>query len=179
MKLDPRIILQTDILTPFDEERAEQFIGQKGFFANDIQCFENLYGCRYGVLVNAFADDSNDHYYNPYQHQDEDLFYPYFIPESSLKPEEKKPDEKKYRPYTPEEFCDKFQVGQPVKFRKKDDGESEQDLILHGLWYERRDGKTIAYGRLGSHLYALDELFNDFEWRALFKKDFEPFGVEE
>ena len=176
MKLDPRIKSVSDILTCFDIERAKRLIRKKGFFANSIDCFRaGEPHCVYGTLLNVFdTPDQAD----PFQKREDGDLYSFFLPESSLKPEEKKPDEKKYRPYTPEEFCDKFQVGQPVKFRKKDDGESEQDLILHGLWYERRDGKTIAYARLGSHLYALDELFNDFEWRALFKRDFQPFGVE-
>lgn len=178
MELDPRIKSVPDILTPFDAERAKEFIGQKGFFANDIQCFDNLYGCVYGVLVNAFADDSNEHYCNPYQYQDNDHSYPYFIPESSLKPEEEEPDEKKYRPYTPEEFCAEFFAGQKINFREKDDPESEQSLIVQGVWLSPRDGKTVVYARMESYLYSFDELFYGYEWRMYYQKDFRPFGVE-
>lgn len=178
MKLDPRIKSQSDILTPFDEERAKAFIGQKGYFANDIQCFENLYGCVYGVLVNAFADNRNGHYYNPYENQDEDLSYPYFIPESSLKPEEKEPDEKKYRPYTLEEFCATFCAGQKINVREKRGPKSEQRLIVQGVWFGPSRGKTIAYIRIESSEYTLEELFNDYEWRRYYQKDFVPFGVE-
>lgn len=175
MKLDPRIKSVSDIFVPTDDaESVEQFIGQKGYFADEMGNFSDLAHCVYGELISMDPDMVPDRPYACEPNPDREIdWYAFYIPESSLKPV------KKSRHYTPEEFCDKFQVGQPVKFRKKDDEESEQDLVLQGLWYKRRDGKTIAYARLGSHLYALDELFNDFEWRALFKKDFEPFGVEE
>lgn len=176
MKLDPRIKSVSDILTPFDVERAEQLIGQKGFFANNIDCFgtSDPY-CVYGTLTRVFGHkDQTD----PYLKMEGGDLYSFFLPESSLKPEEKKPEGKKYRPYTPQEFCDKFQIGQPIKFRNKGDAGSEQYGDLQGLWYKRCDGKTIAYAIIESSGYALDELFNDFEWRGLFKRDFEPFGVE-
>lgn len=170
MKLDPRIKSLSDILTPFDMERAKAFIGQKGYFAADLECFENLGGCADGVLVNV-SDNLLHHYYNPYL--TEDNSFSYFIPEGCLNQEGKK-----YRPFTPEEFCTMFCAGLPVKFRKKDDPESQQDLIMQGIWFSPRGGKTVIYARMGSHLYSFDELLDNFEWRGLHGKDFEPFGVE-
>ena len=175
MKLDPRIKQLSDILTGSvaDIEKGEQFIGGVGYFANELADFRNLENCEHGVLAGSDAC-LGDYPYTWHFGGRYDTFA-FFIPAGALKPV------KKSRPYTPEEFCTNFSLilGQRLHFRKKDDEESEQDLILHGLWYERRDGKTITYARLESHLYALDELFNDFEWRALFKRDFQSFGVEE
>lgn len=176
MKLDPRIKSVSDILTPFDVEKAERFERKKGFFANSIDCFRagGPY-CKYGTLLDVFdTPDQAD----PFQRKEDGNLYSFFIPESSLKPEEKKLKEKKLRPYTPEEFCDKFQIGQPIKFRNKGGEGSAQYGDLQGLWYKRRDGKMVAYAIIGSSGYALDELFNDFEWWPLYEKDFRPFGVE-
>lgn len=174
MKLDPSIKSLSDILTPFDTERAKDFIEQKGFFANSIDCFRagEPY-CAYGTLTRVF-DDQDVPYLEGHA-----TCYSFFIPESSLKQGSSlKPKEKQYRPFTPEEFCTMFCAGLPVKFRKKGDPESQQDLIMQGIWFSPRDGKTVIYARMGSYLYSFDELFNDFEWRGLFKRDFEPFGVE-
>lgn len=174
MKLDPGIKSVSDILTPFDVEKAKEFIGQKGFFANDIYCFRagEPY-CAYGTLTRVFDDQDV-----PYT-EGHATGYLFFIPESSLKPGcSLKPEEKKYRPYTPAEFCATFCAGLPLKFRKKDDPKSEQDLIMQGVWFCPRDGKTVVYARMGSHLYAFDDLLNDFEWRKIYKNDFEPFGME-
>lgn len=167
MKLDPRIILQTDILTCFDTERAEQFVGQKGYFTDCLNLFKDVATLKDGVLEKVADDDGR-----PFLRKG-DIWWRFFIPESSLKPKEKK-----YRPYIPEEFCDKFQIGQPIKFRNKGDEGSERYGDLQGLWYKRRDGKTIAYVIIESNEYALEELFNDFEWRALFQGGWRPFGVE-
>lgn len=174
MKLDPSIKSVSDILTPFDVEKAKEFIGQKGFFANDIYCFRagEPY-CTYGTLTRVFDDQDV-----PYT-EGHASGYLFFIPESSLKPGcSLKPEEKKYRPYTPAEFCAVFCAGQSVTFRKKGVPGSEQSLIAQGVWFSPRDGKTAIYARMGSHLYAFDELFNDFEWRAPYQKNFVPFGVE-
>ena len=45
MKLDKRIKALSDILTCFDIEKAKQFIGQKGYFANDLYCFSVVETC--------------------------------------------------------------------------------------------------------------------------------------
>lgn len=174
MKLDPRIKSLSDILTGrvTDIERGKQFIGGAGYFANELTDFRNLENCLHGVLVgsDAYLGDYPYTWHLGGRYEN----FAFFIPAGSLEPIKGK----KYRPYTPEEFCDKFQIGQPIKFRNKGDEGSAQYGDLQGLWYKQRDGKMIAYAIIESSGYALDELFNDFEWRGLFKKDFEPFGVE-
>ena len=90
MKLDPRIKSVSDILTPYDTEKAEQFIGQKGFFANSIDYFrEGTPFCRYGTLINVLDDQT----ISPYLKGRHDG-YLFFLPESSLKPEENDEAEK-------------------------------------------------------------------------------------
>ena len=92
MKLDPRIKSVSDILTPYDTEKAEQFIGQKGFFANSIDYFrEGEPHCVYGTLTRVFGHkDQTD----PFLKMEGGDLYSFFIPESSLKPEENDEAEK-------------------------------------------------------------------------------------
>ena len=43
MKLDPRIRSKEDILTPFDTDRAKQFIGEECFFTGTVKRFADNY----------------------------------------------------------------------------------------------------------------------------------------
>ena len=162
MKLDSRIKALSDILTCFDTERAEQFIGQKGYFADFLSLYNCLADREYDVLTEL--DDDGQPFKGSSVH------WWYFLPESSLKPKEKK-----YRPYTLAEFEDEFTIGRPIRFRKKGTTGYERYLILIGYWHE---GKT-AYVYIGPHVYTLDELFNKYEWQSHYTEDYQPFGVEE
>ena len=168
MKLDPRIKSLSDILTPFDTERAERFERKKGFFANSIDCFRagEPY-CKYGTLLDVFdTPDQAD----PFQRREDGDLYSFFLPESSLIPEGKK-----YRPYTPEEFCDKFQIGQPIKFRLRG-GDEIGNFLLIGYW--QKQSKEDAYIYIGRGSYDLEELFENYEWRDDGTGSWVPFGVE-
>lgn len=167
MELDKRIKSLSDILTCFDVERAKQFMGQKGYFAIALHWFGSVETCPYGTLEAVF--DTEDHTFR----KGHDRGYPYFIPESSLKP-----IEKKYRPYTFMEFTDKFTVGQPIKFRQKGAEGYERYLILNGYQHEQHEARTVTYIYIGSYGYTLDALFNDYEWQEHYTEDFKPFGVE-
>lgn len=79
MKLDPRIEKISDILTCFDEEKAEQFLDKKGYFTQHIGDFHRLKNCKYGELV-AIVDDP----YYPYASKpdgDNIDTYSFFLPE--------------------------------------------------------------------------------------------------
>lgn len=166
MKLDPRIKALSDILTCFDLERAIQFIGQKGYFADVISSYQNLANRTYGTLTHI---KDGDYPFKEGNHSK----WRYFIPECLVKPKEKQ-----YRPYTLMEFNDKFTVGRPIKFREKGREGCERYLILNGYMHEQREGQTFTYIYIGSYPYTLDELFHAYEWQEHYTEDFEPFGVE-
>lgn len=108
MKLDPRIESLSDILTCFDIEQAKQFIGEKGYFAIDLDCYCCLDKKNYGTLTEV--EDSA----SPFKAgNDCCLCRRYFLPESRLI------ETKKFRPYTFEEFKDLITIGKPIKFRGK------------------------------------------------------------
>lgn len=75
----------SDILTCFDEEKAEQFLDKKGYFTNRIGDFHRLKNCKYGELV-AIVDDP----YYPYASKPDGYnitSYSFFVPECKLKPD--------------------------------------------------------------------------------------------
>ena len=164
MKLDPRIKSLSDILTPFDTERAERFERKKGFFANSIDCFRagEPY-CKYGTLLDVFdTPDQAD----PFQRREDGDLYSFFLPESSLKPEEKK----KWRPFTLAEFRAKFPLLSPVTFRRKGDRDPNTFCFIGYM----ASGAVI----LGSNWYSLNDLFETSELKDE-NGNWTPFGVEE
>lgn len=168
MKLDPRIKSVSDILTPYDTEKAEQFIGQKGFFANSIDYFrEGEPHCVYGTLTRVFGHKDQAH---PFQNRDGYL-YSFFLPESSIMP-----TGKKYRPYTLWEFQNNFAVGSRVKFRAK--GGPDLFLTLDGYGPKRYKGYTINYIYIGGARNTLRELFDGYERYDDTTGSWVPFGVE-
>lgn len=169
MELDKRIKSLPDVLTGFDIEKAKGFLGEKGYFAGDLYCFTDLVrSCPYGTLANIL-DDMDD----TFQMKEDSIYYPYFIPEFSLKPKEKR-----YRPYTFMEFTDKFTVGRPIKFRRKGKVGWECYLILNGYRHEQHNDQTITFIYIGSYPYTLGQLFKDYEWQEHYTEDFKPFGME-
>ena len=163
MKLDPRIKSLSDILSCFDIEKAKEFVGQKGYFANDLYCFSVVETCYYDTLTEVFKD-CND----PFK-DDDGCYWSLFIPESVLKP---KPKEKKYRPFKDiNEFFIKtnFDAGDIIRVYSKSQN-SELHLMLVG-W---SDNELI----LGSLRRSFKELLELFElWDG--EERFIPFGVEE
>lgn len=162
MKLDPRVKSVSDILTCFDIERAKEFIGQKGYFADSLYCFDDLGSCYRDTLTDACDGQAG-----PFRRMETDNYQRFFIPESSLK--------KKYRPYTLEEFEGIFPIGQPIEFKAKETDGVRFRLALLG-YREYSEGANIY---IGPYYYDLEELFEDYEWHEGATGDWVPFGVEE
>lgn len=169
MKFDPRI-KSIDSIKSFNTNNYD-CLGKFGYFTNSVENFENLDEVRKGICV--FKDGCRFPF-----HADsiENQKFQFFIPDSELLP--RKPKEKKYRPYTLMEFCDKFTVGQPIKFRQKGAVGWERYLILNGYSHNQLFGETTTDIYIGRGAYTLDELFNKYEWQEHYTEDFEPFGVE-
>ncbi len=161
MKLDPRIKSLSDILTCFDIERAEQFIGQNGYFADINASFQNLTHRCYGTLTKI---DDNDY---PFMEGNTE-YWRFFIPESFLKPKEKQ-----YRALTIDEFLNQFDIGEVIVFRSK----VMPNIVCHVLFdgYTETDKETFVI--LGLHHYSLKELFSNYEFDN--GDNWLCFGVEE
>lgn len=168
MELDKRIMGKRP-LDCVDSETAKEFVGEKGYFANCIQAFQDLESTDYQLVyatlkevdsqrIIAFTDDFDGE-------------SSYFLPEEWVK----KP-EKKWRAYTIAEFQETFTVGRAVRLRRKDTPTKEH-LLAFGGYYTLRDGRVSIL--FGIHLYTLEELFEQYEWQEFYTDEYRPFGVEE
>lgn len=162
MELDPRIKALSDILTCVDVEEAKRYIGQKGYFADHIDAFEDLNGinkCRdFDVLVRF------DEWELPFVA--DNIHWRYFLPECKLKPAEKK-----YRPFTVEEFIHKVgDVGGCVRYRHKGAPEVFRSVITEIM----ETGDKVV---IGNSTISFKGLFLEFEYYD--NGTWIPFGIKE
>ena len=158
MKLDTRIMSGKRPLTCFDVEEAKAFIGKECYFTNNLREYADLTT----VTAKRILGNVEDHFYA----EQYSGMYAYCLPCDWVT------EEKKYRPYTIEEFCNEgFEI---VVFRDKDDQSLEYHVRYNG--YRRCDNvyKVI----LGNISYTLNDLFEDFEYLDD-DGTWKPFGVEE
>lgn len=150
-------------------------IGCKGYFFDEFIQTKDLSKCRYGELIDITThDDRNDLCFKAEYEEGLVGFYRFFISEADLKPVEKK-----YRPYSLEEFLEIFDVGDQIEFRYKD-----TDDVKHAMFtgyitdVERIDDKTpgACEVMLGIFHYSLLDLFKDFE--RFYNGRWWPFGTE-
>lgn len=163
MKYDPRI-KSIDSIRNFNTNNYD-CLGKFGYFTNFVENFKDLNIVRKGICV--FKDGSRFPFYEG------DQSFQYFIPEKDLVPKEKK-----YRPYTLNEFLNTFPIGESIKFRRKERVGWECYLILNGYRYEQHNDQTITFIYIGSYPYTFDQLFKDYEWQNLCTGEWQKFGVE-
>ena len=164
MKLDKRIKALTDIQSVTNGCHDWQFMTKKGYFAESITDFENLKKCVYAEYIGYREHERCFHYWDEKDGKDYTHYARYFIPEDSLLPEVK--PEKKYRPYSLEEFLNIFHVGDLIHFRRKNDDEVKVAMFTGYITdVERIDDKTpgACEVMLGVFHYSLFSLFEDFE----------------
>lgn len=156
--LDSRIKELSDIqsFTKYNDE----YIGKTGYFSDSLCRFQDLKCCHKHTLINI----NNDEEAGDFIFECKGGNYRYFLPESLLKPVQKK-----YRPYTLAEFVNEYSLGEEIIIRKKDACRG----IEHKLFTEYIEGDMDVC--FSGFWYPLDTLFNDYE---LFKNgEWKPFGV--
>ena len=160
MELDKRIKDISTIQTILQHD--VNCIGCKGYFFDEFVQTKDLSKCRYGELIDITThDDRNDLCFKAEYEEELVGFYRFFISEDDLKPVEKK-----YRPYSLEEFSNIFKVGDLVVFRYKDSDEVKCAMFTGYITdVERIDDKTpgACEVMLGIFHYSLLDLFKDFE----------------
>lgn len=164
MELDKRIIDIKKVMDCFTTKEAKQYLNTKGYFAYNLNDFTDLTTCYEGTLVGICHDIPE-----PYFNKNNELYFNFFLPERFIKEEEKK-----YRPYTLEEFLRVFIIGQPIKFRCK---ETKLDKLLIFNGYKKlSDVKVIVH--ISGYDFTLEELFDEYEWQRSNSEEYIPFGVE-
>ena len=175
MKLDPRINKRFGPLTCFQTDEAKAFLGQYGYFTDNLSAFEYVDRIQYSKLVRVVESGSCFH-------DAEGLTWAFFLPEAwvSCKSEEKP------RAYSLKEFTEQHIIGEVVIFRKKGEVteyhwqysgfETHPDLV------EAMPGNGVIF--LGPKCFKLSALFNDYEMLVWDtdnpdEKVWQPFGVKE
>ena len=162
MQLDKRIINGKRPLTCFDVEEAEKYIGKFCYMCDEYDQFHQLNLIEPTILKGV--EDCEIPFHNGQDKQAE-----FCLPCDWVT------KEKKFRPYTLEEFTDKFTIGQPFFFRRK--GDLLEEYLVRDGYEDRKQGdKKVHF--IGGEAYTLDELFNEYEWQEYYAEDFKPFGVE-
>ena len=146
----------------FGAEKCIKYIGQKGYFTNNIDFFKNIDFCIYGTLEEVHAEQADSF------QMDNRKFFRYFIPEYFVMPKKKQ-----FRPCTLDDFG--LNIGDLIKFRKKDDHDFEICTMYMGYLKTNGTVKVI----LGECYYSLEVLFNEYEWFDKDSNTWEIFGVEE
>ena len=168
MELDKRIIEGKKPLDCFDVKDArKQFIGKKGFFGAHESQFMDLDSCPKCVLdelkeVDNYAESpfmtSCNHCYR------------FFLPEEWVKEPEK------YRPFSLNEFLERYMMGDIVEFRIKDCEVVEQSMLIGFQSSDDNDIPGDGYVLIGNCRYGFMELFNNYELEYL--DHWQPFGIE-
>lgn len=176
MKLDPRIEVISDIITCFekDKNKVKNYVGQKGYFTDDMMEYGNLESCIYGELI---AFNINEDY--PFRCKTDATFYAFFIPECSLL--KTKPKKEKYIPFeTLNDLKDyKIHIGDPIVFFNKEYPKIRYSTIVTEIQFDN-DNFTVINITLGSTTYSLETLCNNYIWHCC-NNEWVPFGkkVEE
>ena len=165
MKFDKRISLDLrDVYTLYCRNN-DNLLGIEVYASNDIDDFNNIDRCRKGKVdyidpVHGYAvkiDSENTCYFN------------FVIPAMCVK-------EKTLRPYTLEEFTLEFDVGKPIKFRRKNNKTSESYLVYLGYSFDESEHEYYEQILIGKSSYTLQELFENYEWQTD-SNVWKPFGV--
>ena len=176
MKLDKRIIDGKKPLTCFDIEEAREFEGKEGYFCDYPRAFaygdDPLEKCATTGILELDVD--RDYSHCPYINKTTCANYPYFLPAAWLKPEE---PEKKYRPFSLNEFIELYAIGDVVTYRIKDCEVIEQSMLIGFLSSGDEDAPGNSCVIIGNHKYGLKELFNNYELQ--YQAHWQPFGIEE
>ena len=176
MKLDKRIKALTDIQSITDGCHDWEFMTKKGYFAESITEFENLKKCVYAEYIGYREHERCFHYWDEKDGKDYTHYARYFIPEDSLLPEDKQ--EKRYRPFSLEEFLEIFGIGDQIVFRVKNADDIKCAMFTGYITdVERIDDKTpgACEVMLGVFHYSLLDLFKDFE--RFYNGRWWPFGA--
>lgn len=163
MQLDKRINDTGSILTCFSIEAAKEYLGQKGYFTNTIDDYQNLERFTdFRTLAEVTDDDT------PFCTGQ--CCYQFFLPVAFVRPAE----EKKWRPFTLDEFLKRFPLLSPVTYREKKHSNCFTLCVTGYGCLEH--GTAMVY--LGGFHNGLNTLFDCYELKDE-NGNWTPFGVEE
>lgn len=167
MKLDPRIVSISHILSPIETEEAEEYIGEMCYFADGFYTFSDLDKCPKGKL-DKIHYDSKDF---PYEWTEDFEQYTYILPVKFVK----KPKEDKYVPFeTLNDLRDyKIHIGDVIQIRPFDAQDIQYSTIVTSITFEHNTEELIEIV-LGSTTYSFASLYDHYLF--LLDNEWVPFG---
>ena len=164
MELDKRIINGKRPLTCFDVEEAEKYIGKLCYMCDEYDQFHQLNLIEPAILMGV--EDCEIPF-----HTGQDKQVEFCLPCDWVT------KEKKYRPYTFDEFLDRFHFGEGIVFRNKARPNIVYHVLFMGYLENLENGKNEMNIILGQYRCSLQELFSDHD--CFYNGRWVPFGVEE
>ena len=167
MNLDSRIKDILYIADCFTTETYKKYIGTECYMTSEISDYSNLDKCIKAVLRRVEDDEI-------YPYKSDKQTFQFCL--ASVFVEQKHPD---FRPFTLEEFDEKFELGKPITFRLKNRIKTFY-LPYMGSEYvsETEDDPDDDGVHLGAYAISLQDLFDDYEYRVGDGDEWRPFGVE-
>lgn len=137
----------------------DKYVGKAGYFSDSMCRFQDLTTCVKSTLTGIDKDIEAGDYIFKTEYGN----YRYFLPESLVKP-----IEKKYRVFSLNEFLERYEIGDTIKYRIKNCEIVEQAMLIG---FQSND-----YVLLGNRRFGLKELFNNCELN--YQNKWQPFGIE-
>ena len=175
MKLDKRIIEGKRPLTCLDIEQAREFVGKECIFSDsydkyqDIEEYTNDNANNYTAILSGIDNDTSNGDY-VFNNPKIKARYRLILPLKWVKE-----PEKKYRPFTLDEFVNSYSLGDEIILRIKENNKIEHKLFIEYV----EDAKNINSRMnicLGGFYYSLKDLFDKSELYT--SKGWKPFGIE-
>ena len=184
MELDKRIKEGKRPLTCFDIKEAEKYVGKLCYICDEYDFFYKLTLTEKTILTGVEDCEVPFHY-------DKDKQAEFCLPCEWVREEESeiKEPEKKYRPYSLNEFLNEHEIGDKITYRTcrfKDS--KEQEFIRYKAMicgYQIMEGEANTPGKgfinLGGFWVSLQAMFDDYETpnSYLYPEVWQPFGVIE
>ena len=177
MNLDPGIIEGKRPLTCFDLKEAEEYVGKKCYISNEYDFFRDLDFTQQKILNGVEDCETPFHY-------DSDKQAEFCLPCDWVKE-----PEKKYRPYSLNEFLNEHEIGDKITYRtvRFEKSVEEQEPFIRNkamiCGYQIMEGEANTPGKgfinLGGIWVSLQRMFEDYETpnSYLYPEVWEPFGV--
>ena len=181
MELDKRIKEGKRPLTCLDVEQAREFEGKLCLFSSSFVNYKNIREyAKYPQYTGTLSVKDKDKFKyitdeeSPYRNENDGYFYELVLPLEWVKE-----PEKKYRPFSLEEFLKIFDIGDQIGFRSKDNGEVKYAMLVgytddfFADNTDRSDGENDVM--IGIYRFSLSYLFENYD--LYFEDEWQPFGV--
>lgn len=160
MGLDPRIKDRAYIFDCFNSKIASKYIGQVCYLSNDISNFSDLDM----VYKDTLKYIGKGYFFGGGKQ------YMFCLPFDFIKEKEKE-----YKPFDPQEFEKRYNVGSVIKYRRKGANNLVYKAMITSTTFNEETKEFFVMMR--GMIYTLDELFEDYE---LFENgEWKPFEIKE